>query len=272
MPLPRESRSATVESGGRGPGDPTGLHLSLFGDLQRVVDLDSEVSDGALEFGVTEQELNRPEIPGPPVDQRRLGASHRMSAVGRLIKPNRARPGMNDPGILPSRKVRRRRHAARKEKLLRLQVGGRDPGSDRVPRLFGDLELHRPLGLLLHDNRAWGDMTALDHIANAKPDQIAPAQFAVDSEVEQREFTGSMIQLQSNPDGPDLLQLQRGLLADQLPFVPRYCRPSALETVLVSAYMNGSFVVERSGGSGALVDPERTSGQGVPRLDAAALQ
>src|SRR5258707_5349889 len=82
-----------------------------------------------------------------------------MSAICRWIKPNRSRPGMNDPRILPSRQVRRRRHTARKEELLRLQAGGRDPGTDRVPRLFGDLELHRPLGLLLHDDRTWGNMT-----------------------------------------------------------------------------------------------------------------
>src|SRR6266699_1872280 len=145
-----------------------------------------------------------------------------MSAVGRWIKPNRSRPGMNDPGILPSGKVRRCRHTAGKEELLRLQAGGRDPGTDCVPRFFGDLELHRPLGLLLHDDRTRGDMTALEHNANVKPHQIAPAQLAVDGEIEQREFPGSMIQLQSNPNGPDLLQLQRWLLADQLPFVPRY--------------------------------------------------
>src|SRR5207249_6331033 len=151
-----------------------------------------------------------------------------MGAVGRLIKPNRSGPRMNDPGILPSRKVRRRRHTARKEELLRLQAGGRDPGTDRVPRLFGYLELHRPLGLLLHDNRAWSNMTALEHIADVKPHQVAPAQLAVDGEIEQREFPGSMIQLQSNPDGPDLLQLQRWLLADQLPFVPRYYTPVSL--------------------------------------------
>jgi hypothetical protein len=99
----------------------------------------------------------------------------------------------------------------------------RDPGTDRVPRLLGDLKLHRSLGLLLHDYRAAGDMTTLDHIVDAKPDQITPAQLAVDGEVEQREFPGSLIQLQSNPDGPDLLQLQRGLLAEQLALVPR-CR------------------------------------------------
>jgi hypothetical protein len=48
-------------------------------------------------------------------------------------------------------------------------------------------------------------MTALEHIANLKAHQVAPAQFAVDGEIEQREFPGSMIQLQSNPDGPNLL-------------------------------------------------------------------
>ena len=101
----------------------------------------------------------------------------------------------------------------------------RDPGRDRVPRLLGDLKLHRSLGLLLHDDRRGSDPTALDHIVDAKPDQIAPAQLAVDGEVEQREFPGSMIQLQSNPDGPDLLQLQWGLLAEQLALVPRCCAP-----------------------------------------------
>src|SRR5260370_23304236 len=104
-------------------------------------------------------------------------------------------------------------------------MGDDDPGSDRVPRLLSDLKLHRSVGLLLHDNRTGGDMIALEHIANVKPNQVAPEQLAVDGEIEQREFPGSMIQLQSNPDGPDLLQLQRWLLADQLPFVPRYYTP-----------------------------------------------
>ena len=52
------------------------LHLSLLRDLQRVVDLDPEVSDGALKFAMAEEKLDGPEIPGPPVDQRRFGAPH----------------------------------------------------------------------------------------------------------------------------------------------------------------------------------------------------
>ena len=42
------------------------LHLGLLGDLQRVVDLDAEVSDGALKLRVPQQ-LDRSEILGPAV-------------------------------------------------------------------------------------------------------------------------------------------------------------------------------------------------------------
>jgi hypothetical protein len=68
----------------------------------------------------------------------------------------------------------RLRNAAWKEELLRLQMGRRDPSVDRLPRLFSDLKLDRPL-LLLHDNRARGDVAALDNIVDAKSYQIATA-------------------------------------------------------------------------------------------------
>src|SRR5271154_890120 len=148
-----------------------------------------------------------------------------MRAVRRRVKPNRLHPGPNDPGILPGRKMGRLRNAAWKEVLLWLQMGGADPGGDRGPGLLGDLKLHWSLGLLLHDNRAGRNMATLNQIVNAQPDQITPSQLAVDGEVKQREFPGPMIQLQSNPDGPDLLQLQRRFLAEQLAFVPRDCAP-----------------------------------------------
>ena len=66
-----------------------------------------------------------------------------------------------------------------------------DPSCDRLARLLGDLELHGLLRLLLHNNRASGDMTLLNHIVDAKSDQITPAQFAIDGEVEQCKFSGS---------------------------------------------------------------------------------
>ena len=49
-------------------------------------------------------------------------------------------------------------------------MGRRNPCSDRVPRLLGNLKLNGSLGLTLHDNRAGRDMTALGHIVNVEPD------------------------------------------------------------------------------------------------------
>jgi hypothetical protein len=78
--------------------------------------------------------------------------------------------------------------------------------------LLGDLELHRPLGLLLHHDCPGRDPRALDNVMYAEPNQITPAQLAVDGKVEQCKFPRSMIQLQPIPYRADLLQLQRGLL------------------------------------------------------------
>ena len=46
------------------------LYFRLLGDLQRIVDLDAEIPDGILKFGMAEKKLDGKEIPGSPVDQR----------------------------------------------------------------------------------------------------------------------------------------------------------------------------------------------------------
>jgi hypothetical protein len=51
------------------------LHFCLLGHLQRVIDLDPEVDDGALRLRVSEQELNGPKIAGPS-----SSPAHRASA------------------------------------------------------------------------------------------------------------------------------------------------------------------------------------------------
>src|ERR1700716_3307532 len=107
-----------------------------------------------------------------------------MGTVGRRVQPDCLDPRPDDPRILPRRKMRQLRQTAGKKELLRLQMRRADPSRDRIARLLGDLKLHRPLSLLLHNNRARGYMTALDHVVDAKPDQIAPAQLAVDGEVD----------------------------------------------------------------------------------------
>ena len=44
--------------------------LSLLRQLERVVDLDAEIPDGARQLRVTEQDLHRPQVFRPPIDQR----------------------------------------------------------------------------------------------------------------------------------------------------------------------------------------------------------
>ena len=52
-------------SRGAAAAGPADLYLGLLRDLQCVLDLNSEVSDGALELAVAEKQLDGPEVPGP---------------------------------------------------------------------------------------------------------------------------------------------------------------------------------------------------------------
>ena len=60
----------------------------------------------------------------------------------------------------------------------------------------------------------------MSNVADTQSHQIAATQLAVDGEVKKREVTGSGRQLQTNPDSPDLLQLERAFLADDLALIP----------------------------------------------------
>lgn len=57
----------------------------LLRDLQGVIHLDAQVSDGRLELRMAEQQLHRTKVSRPPVDQRSLRPPHRVSSViGRI--------------------------------------------------------------------------------------------------------------------------------------------------------------------------------------------
>jgi hypothetical protein len=63
-------------------------------------------------------------------------------------------------------------------------------------------------------------LAGLDDVAHPQPDEIAGAQFAVDGEVEQRQVADAALNLQVDPDSPDLVTLQRWLLARDLTSIP----------------------------------------------------
>ena len=65
---------------------------------------------------------------------------------------------------------------------------------DRLPSLLGDLELHWPVRLVLHNHGARQDRLALGDIQDVQAYQVTTTQLAINSEVEHarsRAFTAS---------------------------------------------------------------------------------
>src|SRR5579864_3696839 len=109
----------------------------------------------------------------------------------------------------------------REQEVVRLQAGSRDPCLHRLAGRRRDLELHRTLCLLLQNDRPCSDSIAVAQVAHAQLHQVAGAQFAVDTQVEECEVPQPSLHLQADPNGPDLSELERHLLADELTLVPR---------------------------------------------------
>jgi len=64
------------------------LKLNLLRNPERIVYLDAEVSDGAFELRVTEQNLDRPQIARLFVILCCLGSPHRVGAICAGIEPD----------------------------------------------------------------------------------------------------------------------------------------------------------------------------------------
>ena len=60
----------------------------------------------------------------------------------------------------------------------------------------------------------------MTYVAYAKSHQIASAELAVDAEVEQCKLSQAFLHLQANSDCPDLFELERCFLTDELALVP----------------------------------------------------
>ena len=145
-----------------------------------------------------------------------------MSAIDRRIKSDGGNPLVYDPGILASRNMRRSRLTTGEQILLRLQIRLFDPCRDCGPRRLGQFELHRLLGLPLHDHRSGHYLTGVRHVPNPQIDEITATQLAVDCQVEHGQIADLVFIMEVDPNSPDVLWLQGWLLADQLAFVPGF--------------------------------------------------
>jgi hypothetical protein len=86
--------------------------------------------------------------------------------------------------------------------------------------LFGDFELDRSAGFPLDHRGAVPDSAPDAHIADLEPHEVAAPQLAVEGQIEQSEVASTLFELKPDADCPDLLWLQRALLADEAVLVP----------------------------------------------------
>lgn len=80
-----------------------------------------------------------------------------------------------------------------------------DPSCNGLPGLFSDLELHRTLGLLLHDDGASSHTVSMRDVSDTELHQVAGPELAVDGKVEHGELSNALPELQANADCPNLL-------------------------------------------------------------------
>jgi hypothetical protein len=77
--------------------------INLFCYRERIVDLNTEIAYGALDFRVAEQELDGSKISRAPVDQGRLRPSQRMGPEQPRIEPDAANPFGDQARVLAGR-------------------------------------------------------------------------------------------------------------------------------------------------------------------------
>src|ERR1700722_1409386 len=77
--------------------------LSLFRYRERVIHLDAEISDRALDLGVTEQELDGSQVAGAPIDQGSLRPAQRVGAEQLGVEPDAGDPPRDEPRVLARR-------------------------------------------------------------------------------------------------------------------------------------------------------------------------
>ena len=79
--------------------------LDLLRQAQRIVDLDPEIADHALNLRVSEKQLDCSQIAGLAVDLRRLSSTQRMRAVGPPVHSGAFDPAIHDACVLASRQM-----------------------------------------------------------------------------------------------------------------------------------------------------------------------
>jgi hypothetical protein len=86
-----------------GPGRPRQLcpgtsDLDFLRDLDRIVNFDAKISNGAFDLRAAQQQLNRTQVTGSPVDQRRFGSAQGVRAELQQVEADARDPLADETG------------------------------------------------------------------------------------------------------------------------------------------------------------------------------
>ena len=104
------------------------LYLRAFSERERILDVDAEVPNGALDFRVAEQDLHGAQIARLLVDDRGLGSPQRMRPVVLRPQSNPGHPLINKSSILPSADMIGVIDPARKDEFVKRAASAFEPG------------------------------------------------------------------------------------------------------------------------------------------------
>jgi hypothetical protein len=99
-----------------------------LGKLQSVVDLHTEIPDGAFQLRVAQQELASAEITDLLVEQRDLLPTKAMGAVSGWVEPDERNPLIHQPCVLARTQVTAFLHAAGEQPIVRFEMLALYPG------------------------------------------------------------------------------------------------------------------------------------------------
>ena len=142
--------------------------------------------------------------------------AERVRAVASGVESDTRNPVLDQALILARSQMRTSADPAREEPVSVSKPSFPDPGIQCLARCGRDLETDRRPGLLLDHARALPGHTHLGNIGHRQAHQIAAPELGVDGEIEEGEVANALGKLKADADRPDLLRLQRRLLAARI--------------------------------------------------------
>jgi hypothetical protein len=136
------------------------------------------------------------------------------------VKTDAGNPSLHQARVLPCRQRSIRAASARKQNLPRLATAAAQIRVERLPRLLGQFETHRPTRFPLAHVGAVDCVAVRRHIIDTQCDKIASAQFAIDRQIEEGQVAYTQLNMQLGPNGPDMSRSQWRPWPDDLVLVP----------------------------------------------------